>query len=251
MKLFVKLIQVIYSLYAFILFAILLVIITPLVIIASFFGKIKGGNFIYLLCRLWADVWLPLVGIFHKDIYTAPHQTNHAFIFVSNHISYMDIPVLMKSLRQPIRVLGKIELSRIPVFGFLYRNAVVMVERSNVENRTQSVKILKAVLRKNISVVIFPEGTFNLTGQPLKEFYNGAFRIAIETQTPIKPIVFPYNLDRLHYDSVFSLTPGVSRAVFMEEISVEGLTLADAKVLKEKVYNAMDAELRKWRKYEV
>lgn len=243
MKLLLKSIQVIYSLYAIILFVVILILITPLVITASFFGKIKGGNFINLLCRCWADVWMPLIGIFHKNRYAAPHQTSHACIFVINHISYMDIPVLLKSIRQPMRILGKIELSRVPLFGFLYRNSVVMVERDNVENRAQSVKTLKAVLKQNISIVIFPEGTFNTTGGPLKDFYNGAFRIAIETQTPIKPVVFMNNRQRLHYKSIFSFTPGISRAVFLEEIGVLGLTLADTNMLKDKVYHAMEAEL--------
>ena len=162
----------------------------------------------------------------------------------------MDIPVLVKTLRQPIRVLGKVEMSKIPIFGFLYRNAVVMVDRSSSENRAKSVKTLKSILKKGISIVLYPEGTFNTTSQPLKEFYNGAFRIAIETQTPIKPVVFPYTLDRLHYDSIFSLTPGISRAVFMEEVPVSGLSLKDAEALKDRVYKLMDAELRKWRTYE-
>ena len=125
-----------------------------------------------------------------------------------------------------------------------------MVDRTSVENRARSVRRLKSILRKQISIVIFPEGTFNITGQPLKEFYNGAFRIAIETQTPIKPVVFPDVLDRLHYNSVFSLNPGISRAVFMEEVSVKGLTLHDITHLKNKVYNLMDTELRKWRNYD-
>jgi len=141
-------------------------------------------------------------------------------------------------------------MSKIPVFGFLYSQVVVMVDRTSSANRATSVKTLKSYLSKGISIVIYPEGTFNTTGQPLKDFYNGAFRIAIETQTPIKPIVFPYTLDRLHYDSLFSLTPGLSRSVFLEEIPVAGLTLNDADFLKEKVYQRMDEELRKWRTYE-
>lgn len=249
MKLLVKLVQALFSIYALVLFVCILVIIIPLVVIASFFGKIKGGNFIYKLCSIWADIWLPLVGIYHKNIFIAPYEADHACIFVANHISYMDIPILVKTLRHPIRVLGKMELSKIPVFGFLYRNAVVMVDRSNNVNRAKSVKTLKAILKKGISVVIFPEGTFNTSEQPLKEFYNGAFRIAIETQTPIKPIVFPDTLNRLHYNSVFSLTPGISRAIFMEEVPVNGLKMQDIDMLKEKVFTMMEAELRKWAKY--
>ena len=73
---------------------------------------------------------------------------------------------------------------------------------------------LKSVLKKGISVFIFPEGTFNTTGQPLKAFYDGAFRIAIETQTPLLPIIFPDTVKRLHYTSVFSFQPGYIEGSF-------------------------------------
>ena len=99
------------------------------------------------------------------------------------------------------------------------------------------------MIRKNISVVIAPEGTFNTTGQPLKEFYDGAFRVAIETQTPIKPILFLDTYDRMSYLNVLSLTPGRSRAVYLQEISVDGLTVKDVGMLKEKVYKLMKEKL--------
>ncbi len=160
----------------------------------------------------------------------------------------MDIPVLMTAFRhQHIRVLGKAEMTKIPIFGFIYKNAVVTVDRSDAAHRAKSVITLKSVIRKNISVVIAPEGTFNMTHAPLKEFYDGAFKIAIETQTPIKPVIFLDAYDRLHYKSIFSLTPGRSRAVYLEEIKVEGLQKADAVALKQKVYNVMEAALIKYK----
>ncbi len=156
----------------------------------------------------------------------------------------MDIPILMKAIRkQHFRILGKAEMAKIPVFGFFYKNAVVMVDRDSAEKRARSVQRLKSVIRKGISVVIAPEGTFNTTTQPLKEFYDGAFRIAIETQTPIKPILFLDTYDRLNYKSVFTLTPGRSRAIYLEEISVTGLTATDVTMLKEKVYHVMESNL--------
>jgi 1-acyl-sn-glycerol-3-phosphate acyltransferase len=156
----------------------------------------------------------------------------------------MDIPMVVKSIRQPIRILAKSELAKIPVFGFLYRKATVMVDRSSAENRAKSVMRLKAILRREISIVIFPEGTFNMTGDPLKEFYSGAFRIALETNTPIKPVIFPDTVNRLHYDSIFSFTPGICRAIFLEEIPVTGMTLKDADLLRHIVYEKMEDALR-------
>ena len=144
---------------------------------------------------------------------------------------------------QHFRILGKAEMAKIPVFGFFYRNAVVMVDRSSTQKRAKSVMQLKNVIRKNISVVIAPEGTFNTTHHPLKSFYDGAFRVAIETQTPIKSILFLDTYERMSYKSVLSLTPGKSRAIYLQEISVEGLTLKDVSSLKEKVYHLMEEKL--------
>ena len=95
-------------------------------------------------------------------------------------------------------------------------------------------------LREGNAFVIFPEGTFNITGQPVKEFYDGAFRLAIETQTPIKPVLFLDTYRRLNYKSIFSLSPGRCRIVYLEEIPVNGLEVQE---LKEKVYAAMEKTL--------
>jgi 1-acyl-sn-glycerol-3-phosphate acyltransferase len=78
----------------------------------------------------------------------------------------------------------------------------------------------------------------------LKRFYDGAFRVAIETQTSIKPFLLLDAYDRMSYKNLFSLTPGKSRSVFLEEIPVEGLTLKDVSSLRQKVYAIMDAKLR-------
>lgn len=235
--------KIIYFIYAAITFLLAMFLIFPFVVIGSFLGKIKGGNFIYHACCIWGDIWLFTIGIYHTNLYEVPHDKSRQYIFVANHISYFDAPVIVKTLRQPVRVLGRSEMSKIPFFGFIYRNAIVTVDRSSPEHRVRSVRILKSVLGKGISIFIFPEGTLNETKQPLKEFYDGAFRIAIETQTPIKPILFLDSFKRLHYESILSLTPGRSRSVFLEEISVKGLTSKDVNNLKQKVYTMMEQKL--------
>jgi 1-acyl-sn-glycerol-3-phosphate acyltransferase len=239
----IRVFQWIYSVYAAVLFITIMLLIFPFVIIASFFGRIKGGNMIFRLCMLWGDIWFPLIFIFHRKIYEAPHDKKRSYIFVTNHISYLDAAILVKAYRQPTRPLGRVELSKVPVFGFIYRNAIVTVDRSSAENRSNSVEVLKSIIKKGISVMVFPEGTFNMTNRPLKEFYDGAFKVAIETQTPIKPVLFLDAYDRMHYSSVFSMTPGRCRIVYLDEIAVEGLSMADLSMLKEKVYAIMEQKL--------
>jgi 1-acyl-sn-glycerol-3-phosphate acyltransferase len=207
------------------------------------FGKIKGGNFIFMLCRLWADIWFFLIFIWHKKIFEAPHDKSKPFIFVSNHISYLDAAIIPKAYRQPIRPLGKVEMSKVPVFGFIYRNAIVTVDRSSATNRANSIRVLKSLIKKGISVMVFPEGTFNMTTKPLKDFYVGAFRVAIETQTPLKPVLFLDAYRRMPYESLFSMSPGLSRIVYLDAISVENLTLADLEKFKLQVFNLMEKKL--------
>jgi 1-acyl-sn-glycerol-3-phosphate acyltransferase len=153
----------------------------------------------------------------------------------------------VKTLRQPIRALGKTEMSKVPVFGFIYKYAVVRVDRTSADNRAKSVRNMRSILKKGISILVFPEGTFNMTEKPLKDFYDGAFRVAIDAQMPIKPFLLLDMYDRLNYKSVFSLTPGKSRAIFLEEISVEGLVQKDLPMLKQKVYSLMDKKLREYK----
>jgi 1-acyl-sn-glycerol-3-phosphate acyltransferase len=243
MKYLLMPLRLVYFIYAAIIFIVLMLLVIPCVVIGSFWGKIKGGNFIYGVCNYWGDCWYFFIGIRQRNMYETPHDTSKQYIFVANHISYLDIPAIVKTIRQPVRILGKAEMAKVPLFGFIYRNAAVMVDRSSAENRAKSVRILTSVIRKGISIFIFPEGTFNETGQPLRSFYDGAFRLAIETQTPIKPILFLDTFARLHYRSVLSLNPGRSRSVMLEEIPVEGLTMKDLNNLKEKVFAIMEQGL--------
>lgn len=249
MNLILKPLQLLYCVYALLLFVLIMLLVFPFVLLALLFGKITGGNLIYKLCMCWARTWYFLIGISHQEIYEYPHDSTRQYIFVANHISYMDIPPLVLIAHQPIRILGKYEMVKIPVFGWIYRAAVVLVNRKNAATRSRSVRALKSALKQGISIFIFPEGTFNISPAPLKDFFDGAFRIAIETETPIKPVLLVDTLERLHFNSIFSLTPGKSRVVFLDEIPVTGLSLRDIPYLKEKVHRIMDAGLRRYRTY--
>ena len=244
------LLQLVYCIYALIIFAALTITAAVALILLIPFGKAKLSKRILKVCRFWARVWYFFIGIKHKEIYEAPHNFKKPHIFVANHNSYMDIPPIVQLKHQPIRPLGKFESSKIPIFGWVYKAAVIMVDRSSPEKRAQSLRNLKAALHKHISIFIFPEGTFSMTNeQPLKSFFNGAFKLAIEMQVPIQPILMIDAVDRLHFDSVFSLTPGYNRVVYLKAIEVSHYTLNDIEELKEKVYQLMDEGLRRYRDY--
>lgn len=220
----------------------------PLFIIAFLQKPLKAGNGVIALARIWADMFFFMTGIRSKLIYEEEVNKNKEYIFVSNHISYLDIPMMMKVTEgQQVRILGKASMGSIPIFGSIYKRGTVMVDRENPQARAKSVESLIQFINKKISILICPEGTFNMTGKPLKFFYNGAFRVAIETQKPIKPIIFLDTWSRLNYHSIFSLNPGKCRAVFLPETSTNGLTEEDIDQLKEKIYLQMEEAIVKYK----
>lgn len=247
MKLLVKPFQLMYALYAMLLFLLIMFLVLPFVIIASLFGKYRGGNAVMQLAHWWADVWLLLIGIRHERIVESEPDPNRPYIFISNHNSYMDIPQLLKAIRRPLRVLGKAEMGKVPVFGFIYNAAVVPVKRSSAADRARSMHMLRSILSRNISIFIAPEGTFNTSPAPLARFYDGAFRLAIETQTPIQPLLFLDAVDRLHWKSIFSLTPGRLRTVYLPAVSPEGYTPYDVAALRDHVHALMEQKLLQYR----
>lgn len=232
----------------------IIVAATPLVISIIFlviindllFGKYTGWNYNYNIFTKVFRAGYFFAGIRVQTQYETPHNPKQKYVFVFNHISYLDIPVMMTALHQPVRVLAKTGPDKIPVFGYYYKHSTVMVDRTSLASRSRSVQNLKHFLDKGISILIFPEGTFNQQHTPLKEFYDGAFRIAIETQTNIKPVIMPDNYERLYYYGL-SLEPGISRVIYLEEVNVQGLTLNDLETLKRKVYQQMDNALQRYR----
>lgn len=250
MKWILRILQLLYVTYAFICFFLLMIIVFLLSLTLPLCKPVKQANILYILCRCWARIWLTVIGIKHKIIFEYTHHKKRSYVFVANHNSYMDIVQIMMAIQQPLRILGKAEMARVPIFGYIYKNATIMVDRRNAETRARSLKKLLEVVKQGISIFLFPEGTFNEDPtKPLKNFYDGAFKIAIETQTPIKPIIFPDAVNRLHYRHITALTPGKLRTIYLQEIPVNDYTINDVALLKQHVKEVMEKALRRYKKY--
>ncbi len=239
-----KIAQPAFTLYVIISFVIGLTITFPFFLLLSLGNSIAARKAIYTIIRYWARIWLWVIGMPLRV--SGPQPPDKRYIVVANHISYLDTVVLFPGLPHYFRALGKKEFSRVPVMGFLYRQVAIMVNRSSPESRSKSMRLMWRVLKHEGDILIFPEGTFNETGKPLKDFYNGAFRLAISTQTPILPVIFPDTVHRWHYSGWWKLWPGVNRAIYLEPIPVAGMTMNNLTQLKQTVYDAMESELKKY-----
>ena len=199
------------------------------------------------MSQLWMGTFMILSGI--RFSVRGKHHFDglENAIVVCNHNSMLDIPVSFPFLPRANKTIAKKSLSKVPIFGWIYSIGTVLVDRNDSKSRQASFDQKKYVLNHVLDMLIYPEGTRNKTSAPLKSFYDGAFKVALETQTPIMPILFLDVYDRLNYSSVFSPNPGKCRIVYLEEVLVDGLTMDDVKILKEKVYKKMEEGLIKYK----
>ena len=225
-----------------------LLIAFPFFLIIAAGNSIGARRAIYTIIKYWSRGWLFIIGMPVKRVGAMPAK-DRKNVVVMNHISYIDSMVIFSAIPGYFRALGKKEMSKIPIFGFVYKQLVVMVDRSSAHSRSKSMRLMWRVLRHDSNIAVFPEGTFNETGRPLKEFYDGAFRLAINAQTPILPILFLDAAERWHYSAWWKIWPGPNRVVYLPEIAVGGMGMEDLPMLKKNVYDAMEAGLRKWKHY--
>lgn len=231
----------IYVLYAIVLFVVFFLALFPFFILFSFF-KAWGRKAIWQLIRGWSYVWFFLIGMPVRRVYLQKPVRKRNYIVVANHVSYLDTPLIFRAIPFFVRPLAKKELAAIPLFGFLYKQMAVLVDRSDATSKWKSIHMLRRTLQREGSIFIFPEGTFNETSEPLKPFYDGAFRLALRTNTPILPVIFPDTIKRWHYSSLWKWSPGINRAIFLPEVAIEEFQPNDIQGLKQRVFDMMAAE---------
>lgn len=161
-----------------------------------------------------------------------------SYIYVSNHTSFLDIPGVRLLIPGEFRPIAKRELLKIPVFGFIVKAATVVVDRSNAQSRKQSMEELRQILQGGISILVFAEGTQNRTKEIFQPFKDGAFRIAVDSQLPILPIVV-VGAGPLMPPGTLTIKPGRIKVIAGEPISVDGLTTDDVQALKQKTFDRM------------
>ena len=243
-----KLLQPFYTAYVIITFTVSILAAFPFFVLLSLGDSAAGRKAIYTIIKIWAEGWMFCIGMPVSRI--GPRAPAGKYVVVANHISYMDTLAIFPAIPGYFRALGKKEISRIPVVGFIYKQIVIMVDRSSVHSRARSMHLMWRVLHREGNIIVFPEGTFNETpDKVLLPFYDGAFRLAINTQTAIFPMIFPDTVFRWNFTGWWKLWPGPNRVVYLSPVPVVGLTMADLPALKQQVYDLMAAELRKYDYY--
>ena len=226
-----------FGLYAVLIVILSFFIVIPCyVIIFSFMSKNKAPIQGHKVSRFWASFLFACFFI-RLDIkgreLINPKQP---YVFVCNHRSQLDIPLFARACVNTFRFLSKEEVTKIPLIGYVVKRLYITVDRKSKEDRAKSiVKMQDSLLKEKISVVLFPEGTRNRTSEPLIDFKDGAFRLAIDTKLPIAVLTILNSGSFSPANKFMQLKPGTLKAVWTEPIATDMMTSDDVPRLKEQI----------------
>jgi 1-acyl-sn-glycerol-3-phosphate acyltransferase len=211
-------------------------ITAPLVVLATiFFGSISlvislfesSGRKQIAMARAWARCLLVVSGVKVRVEGLEKIAANASYVFVSNHLSYMDTPVVLANIPVQFRFLAKRGLFQIPLLGtHLARAGHIPVPRDDARAAVKTMtSAAQAIRERGISLLIFPEGGRSVTGD-LAAFKEGAAYIAIRAGVPLAPIALKGTREILPYGSGHVRAGSVTMRIG-DPISTEGLALHD------------------------
>jgi len=235
--------KILYTVYAFILFVIVFLLLFPFFLIAIAlpkFFKLPG-----IINRIWAWIYFPVIGLPWRVEYRKKLDPSKRYIFCPNHFSYLDIAIMGLNKHDTIFV-GKSQMEKIPLFGFMYRKLHITVDRDKLSSKYSTFTRSLAALDAGKSLVIFPEGGI-VTHRPpvMGRFKDGPFRAAIEKQVELVPVTIPFNWIILPDSRYLRLNWKPMKLIFHEPINPAGYTLKDMDSFKETVHHIIDTELKR------
>lgn len=212
------------------------IVLGIIAITGSFFDR--SGNFPHIIAGIWAKSIL-FVGRIQVAVKGSHHiDPSTSYIYMSNHQSNFDIPVLLSILNVRFRWLAKAELFKIPLFGTAMRRAgYIRVDRTNRASAIKSLNHAAEIIRDGASVMIFPEGTRSPDGR-IRPFKKGGFVLSIDAGVPIVPIVLHGTGDILPKDRL-CFVPGRVRVEILAPIETSGYTWQNRDDLLNTVYHTI------------
>ena len=225
------------AVWALIIFVTTLLPVALIMWIIGLIAEPKRTKIFRIISKRWMQVFFLFTGCALKVKGKSNFKEGKNYIVTCNHNSLMDVPVTTPFIPGANKTIAKSEMAKIPLFGLIYKRGSVLVDRKDKNSRRDSFKKMMDVLSQGMHMCIYPEGTRNKTALPLKEFHDGAFRLAVETGTPIMPAIL-FNTKRvLPPGKSFYFLPSKMEMHFLPPIEIEPEQNFES--LKEKVHQLM------------
>lgn len=235
-----RLLRAIWAVYGIALFLLMMLVSIPYLLVNMVFLPEKKAirRSIWYLHHVFTTVFFALIGVRIKVIGREKVDRIQSYVLVGNHQTALDFVANGYAFPGVFRFLAKQELQKIPIFGFVVKKMCLVVDRKSMSSRSQSLVALKKELEEGVSVFIYPEGTRNKSQEPLGHFYDGAFRLALQTRATILPMVI-LNAPNVCQPGQLDLWPGTLKIAFGDPIPTADLPDESAGTLKEQVRSAM------------
>lgn len=204
----------------------------------------RHGKVAYRINRLWTWMILRAGGIALKVTGLENLDRNKQYIFMVNHQSNMDIPVLVQALAQfQLRWIAKKELLRVPFLGWaMWAAKHITVDRADPQDAMKSLERAKRHIAAGISVVVYPEGTRSKDGKLLR-FKKGGFLLAVQSKTAIVPVTINGSGSALPAGAWLP-KPGAIEVTVEQPIAIDGYRPGNLRVISELVRAKIAAHLR-------
>ncbi len=226
------------ALWGLIFFFVSMLIMLPVIWATDIFAEPKRTACFIKIAKGWMRTFLFCIGCPVSAKGKENFKKGETYIVLCNHNSLLDVPLSSPEIPGANKTIAKVELSRIPLFGIIYKKGSVLVDRRKDNSRRKSIEDMKKVLLTEMHMCIYPEGTRNLTGKPLKEFYDGAFKLAVDTKKPIIPALIFNTKKAFPADKFFFLWPHKLSIHFLPPVFIsDDITY---KQLKQDVYDIME-----------
>jgi len=206
----------------------------------------KSGRQQHAIAHLWARTLLIISFSPVRIIGREKLHEHETAVYASNHLSYMDTPVLFAKLPFQFRILAKQSLWKVPFIGwYLQRSGQVPVDTKSSRSLIASLNRGVTTLKSGLPLVLFPEGGRAATGH-LQAMMSGCAYMAIKAQVPLIPLTLigTYELLPIH---VYALNPRPLLIVVGDPIATTGLNPRDADVLTQKLYDSISATYNQYR----
>lgn len=225
-------------------FSIPFLILYPLFYVAFITKQLR---FAYALKKVWAFLIVLFAGIIPVIKYKKKFKWPHKCVVVSNHTSYLDICLSVFYMKHTALFMGKVELLKAPLFGNFFKYMDIPVNRKSNTGSHRALQQAGEKIEQGFGMVIYPEGTISNEGK-LRNFKNGAFKLAIEKQVPIIPVVNINNWQLLQNGGFFKANgrPGIARVIVGAPISTKGMTEENLVDLRTQVHEFIKTELDKY-----
>ena len=197
---------------------------------------------------MWmSQLWFFCSGLRWRLHYAAPLVNGQPYVLCANHSSYLDVPAIFLT-GLPLVFVGKSELSKIPLFGYMYKRMHITVDRSILRSRYEVLARAQKALSHGKSLVFFPEGGIRSKNPPLMaSFQEGAFRTAIEAQVPVVPMTVMYNwmiMPKYHRNPPYKPYRHLVHLQIHTPIPTQGMQAKDASALLQRVKACIEQPLR-------